>query len=720
MAGRMTSFDVSALKRRVFLSQVHDPCATVRSRRQRDRCCLDAKRPVVQTAVVPSQAFPTSFINLRHVRQNRRSAFQAMKKKANARLRIVASGRSRRREPSPPAFEAARVSPTGVARGEQPPHARQSSAEAHRLLKLAISSARMVAWTWDRHRNTITTSGNCARIYGVSGIQDAEQGKAMVHPEDRERHFAIVAVATHRRRSYHSVFRIIRPDNGKIVWLDEHAAPVLDRAGRLVAFSGIIIDITKQKAAEEQQRESELLFRQVTDAIEQVFWMTDVTMRKIHYISPPYERIWGRTCQSLRDRPQSWLDAIHPADRVRVRAAMRQQQVVGNYDIEFRIVRPDGGERWIRDRAFPIRDAEGKVQRIAGIAEDITSRKRSEVERERLVRLIESSGDFIATASLDGRITYMNSAGRGMIGLGPDEDPGTLHFADYIPPNWLSFFRKTVVPTARRTGIWEGEMQLRNLKTAALIDVFRSVFLVRDPHTGVPICFATVTRDITEQKGLERQLTETGERERRQLGHELHDGLGQQLHAIHYLCALLHRNLQDETSPRTADAARLTKLLREAVAITRDLAHGLQPVSAVPEGLMSALRQLAARTRALYGIDCRLHCRRQVLVASPTAAAHLYRIAQEAVNNAIKHARPTHIRIELSAGNGRITIGVCDDGIGIHRRRREGMGLHVMQHRANAINATLVILRQPGRGTEVVCSVPQAATVDPETIQLVR
>lgn len=124
--------------------------------------------------------------------------------------------------------------------------------------------------------------------------------------------------------------------------------------------------------------ESEERFRQLAENIQEVFWMTDLDMNRMLYISPGYERIWGRTCQSLYDIPCNWLEAIHPNDRDRVRQAMLTKQVAGTYDEEYQIVRPDGTVRWIRDRAFPVKDASGRVHRIVGVVEDITERKRAE------------------------------------------------------------------------------------------------------------------------------------------------------------------------------------------------------------------------------------------------------------------------------------------------------------------------------------------------------
>jgi PAS domain S-box-containing protein len=166
------------------------------------------------------------------------------------------------------------------------------------------------------------------------------------------------------------------------------------------AVTGAVVvfrDITERQEAERAVQESQERFRQLAEHIREVFWMTDPAKRHMLYISPGYEEIWGRSRESLYASPQSWLDAIYPEDRARVLEASMHKQVVGTYDEQYRILRPDGTIRWICDRAFPIRDSSGIVYRIVGFAEDITDQKRLQeslrASEERLDLVIQGSND---------------------------------------------------------------------------------------------------------------------------------------------------------------------------------------------------------------------------------------------------------------------------------------------------------------------------------------
>jgi PAS domain S-box-containing protein len=155
--------------------------------------------------------------------------------------------------------------------------------------------------------------------------------------------------------------------------------PIPGADGRPALVGGMAIDVTERQNAERTLAESEARFRQLAENINEVFWLADPQTTQILYVSPAYERVWGRPCASLYERPQSFLDAVHPDDREKARVAALEKHSRGEAtDVEYRIVRPDGSVRWVRDRGFPIRDAAGRVYRFAGLAEDVTDKKEAE------------------------------------------------------------------------------------------------------------------------------------------------------------------------------------------------------------------------------------------------------------------------------------------------------------------------------------------------------
>jgi signal transduction histidine kinase len=203
------------------------------------------------------------------------------------------------------------------------------------------------------------------------------------------------------------------------------------------------------------------------------------------------------------------------------------------------------------------------------------------------------------------------------------------------------------------------------------------------------------------------------EREQRRIGHDLHDGLGQHLTALEMKCFLL---LEDVGSNDFAarqkqlkeQAERISRELRECITLTRSLARGLAPVTPKVDGLMEALRELVTRAAAPGQVECCFECAAPVLLDDSQTAGHLYRIAQEALNNALKHADARRITVRLSRDNGGLQMQIEDDGRGLPRtlKPNPGMGLGIMRHRAHVIGASLEIESQPGRSVSVTCTLP--------------
>lgn len=189
-------------------------------------------------------------------------------------------------------------------------------------------------------------------------------------------------------------------------------------------------DVTEQRRGERALGDVEERFRELTENIHEVFFLRDITDNRILYVSTAYEKIWGRPVQALYDDPQDFLNYVHPDDQKRVRAAMRDQTPDRLFSDEYRIVRPDGGVRWIRSRTFPVRDANGAFYRVAGLAEDITARRRAEeavsASEARLRQIIDLVPHMIFVKDWDGRFLLVNKAKADAYGMTVDELTGRL------------------------------------------------------------------------------------------------------------------------------------------------------------------------------------------------------------------------------------------------------------------------------------------------------
>ena len=211
--------------------------------------------------------------------------------------------------------------------------------------------------------------------------------------------------------------------------------------------------------------------------------------------------------------------------------------------------------------------------------------------------------------------------------------------------------------------------------------------------------------DVTERDRLEKQILEISDQERERIGQDLHDGLCQLLSGIKFKTTLLEQKLQAKAADEASDARAIEGLLNGAIQQARNIARGLHPVDLEARGLMSALEELSRSVAEVYGIDCNCELREPVLVHEHLVAMHLYRIAQEAINNALRHGCATRIVIRLSGGAKPLCLSIVDNGLGIppQPQRKIGMGLHLMNYRARAIGASMEIAPGPRGGTMVTC-----------------
>jgi PAS domain S-box-containing protein len=268
----------------------------------------------------------------------------------------------------------------------------------------------------------------------------------------------------------------------------------------VVTITGLVLAaaLTERVRAEAALRESEAHFRQLVEHMAEVFWLMNLWKPAVRYISPTYEALWGRSCQSLHAHPDSWLEAIHPEDQPRVLAAREEQRGGVRTSLEYRIIQPNGALRWVRERSVPIVDATDAFTQVAGIAEDITVRQDGEQTRVQLAAIVESSEDTILGTTLEGRITSRNRGTERLYGYTAAETMGQP-LALLCPPEIPDESPQLLARLQHGEHIVHYETQ-RLRKDRTRRDV--SLSPIRD-ETGRLIGASKIARDVTARKQLE-------------------------------------------------------------------------------------------------------------------------------------------------------------------------------------------------------------------------
>jgi PAS domain S-box-containing protein len=503
-------------------------------------------------------------------------------------------------------------------------------------------------------------------------------------------------------------YRLITSD-GRLKWIRDYAQPIRTESDGSIFVIAAAREITAARKSQQEMNRLASIVEYSQDAI------MDMTLDGVIVSwNRAAERMYGYSVEEVKGRTATLLV---PADRMdetaRILSAVRRGGTVTR--LETVRIRKDKTSIPVALIVAPVHDAGGQLIGISTISRDISQLKNAESALQesagKTAAILTTMVDGVITIDERGTIDSINPAAERLFGYAASEvlgrnvkmlmpEPYHSEHDEYL----LNYFRTGM---AKIIGI--GREVVGKRKNGS---VFPMDLAVSEVLLGQRRLFTGIVRDLTDRKRLERQILEISDREQRRIGQDLHDGLGQQLAGIGFLSKSLEQRLDKKKIKEFADARQIAELVSSAIAQARGMAHGLHPVDLSATGLMSALKELASTVEHTFRIECTFKCEKPVLLSDNSVGTHLYRVTQEAVNNAIKHGKAQHISIVLIHSRDTITVSVRDDGIGFPEvlPEKKGIGLQTMRYRAALIGATLSFLRLPTGGTRVDCSLPDAQT----------
>jgi PAS domain S-box-containing protein len=561
---------------------------------------------------------------------------------------------------------------------------------------------------------------------------------------------AVVGLANHT---------LLIAKDGREIPIDDSGAPIRQSDGTVHGVVLVFRDFSQRRAAEKERacaldaaQASERLYRAIGESIDYGIWICDAQGRNT-YASESFLKLVGisqEQCSNL-----GWGDVLHPDDVAATIAAWMQcVQTGGPWYREHRFRGADGQWHPILACGVPVRNDQGVVTAWAGINLDISRIKQAEnALREMAQRLayhVDNSPLAVIEWGPDMRLTRWSGEAQRMFGWTPQEVLGK-RMEDF---RWIYHEDQPLVAdvsselqTGANVRRFSSNRNYRKDGTIAHCEWYNSSLL---DASGKLVSILSLVLDVTDRKKaeealhqlnasleqrvaertaqlatanaglqdrmdayqrLETEVARLVEDERLRLGMELHDNLCQQLAAVGMQTATLARRLRTLDPDLSDTAARIAATLGRAGDDAHAMSRGLLPVQVQADGLMVALAGLAQRIQDTSGVACVFECAAPVLLQDNATATHLFRIAQEAVHNAIKHGQPRHIVLSLSH-HDRVALSIADDGVGIPPadKRAPGAGLRIMAYRARVIGADLRIDPAPNGGTLVQCVLTTGAS----------
>ncbi len=488
--------------------------------------------------------------------------------------------------------------------------------------------------------------------------------------------------------------------------LETRFSPLTDDDGNVSGVIWVSTDITRRKRAEQALRQSEEQFRTLVEHIPAVTYIAglDEEFTPI-YVSPKIRDLMGYDAQEFLRQPSLWRESLDPEDESRVQAAGLQAMRTGEPVVcEYRLRHRNGDVLWVHDEAVLVRDEHDRPAFFQGVMMDITDRRRAaeaaENERRRLFAVLNMLPGYVLLLDGDHRIHFANHTFLELFG-----EPGRRMCFEVMGGR-----DEACEGCLMRSVVDDGEPRQWRW-TDARDRTFQVWAYPFRGETGENLILE-MGLDVSEHLRLQREVVGISDLERQRIGVDLHDSVGQVLTGVAMLSKVLGGKLGARELPEADSAAEISRLLNEAIRQTRFLARGLFPAHLKRLGLAAALEEFAANASDLYDVNCSFRTEGDPPDIPESTAAHLFRIAQEAVSNAVRHADADRIRIVLRARKDGAELTITNNGAPPPPRPdwRKGLGLRIMEYRASMIGGTLRIKPGADGGAVVSCRINGAPT----------